>query len=107
MVGVAQLAEHRVVIPVVAGSTPVTHPTKHAGQGRCRTWRPAVRAAGLDPAPRFHDLRHGHVAMLIAAGVPVKTIQERLGHASIVMTMDRYGHLLQTVDATLLAAVDA
>src|SRR4051812_5325424 len=28
MVGVAQLAEHRVVIPVVAGSTPVTHPTK-------------------------------------------------------------------------------
>lgn len=45
--------------------------------------------------------------MLIAAGVPVKAIQERLGHASIVMTMDRYGHLLQTVDATLLAAVDA
>jgi len=33
-----------------------------------RTWRPAVRAAELDPAPRFHDLRHSHVAMLIAAG---------------------------------------
>ncbi len=72
-----------------------------------RTWRPAVRAAGLEPAPRFHDLRHSHVAMLIAAGVPVKAIQERLGHASIVMTMNRYGHLLQTVDATMLAAVDA
>jgi integrase len=72
-----------------------------------RTWRPAVRAAGFAPAPRFHDLRHSHVAMLIAAGVPVKAIQERLGHASIVMTMDRYGHLLQTVDATLLEAVDA
>jgi len=37
----------------------------------------------------------------------VKAIQERLGHASIVMTMDRYGHLLQTVDTTLLAAIDA
>ena len=45
--------------------------------------------------------------MLIAAGVPVKAIQDRLGHASIVMTMDRYGHLLQTVDATVLAAVDS
>ena len=71
-----------------------------------RTWRPAVAAAALQPRPRFHDLRHSHVAMLIGAGVPVKAIQERLGHASIVMTMDRYGHLLQTVDATLLAAVD-
>ena len=71
-----------------------------------RTWRPAVRAAQLEPPPRFHDLRHSHVAMLIAAGVPVKAIQERLGHASIVMTMDRYGHLLQTVDTALLAAVD-
>jgi hypothetical protein len=39
--------------------------------------------------------------------VPVKAIQDRLGHASIVMTMDRYGHLLQTVDATVLAAVDS
>ena len=72
-----------------------------------RTWRPAIRAAEIEPAPRFHDLRHSHVAMLIAAGVPVKAIQDRLGHASVVMTMDRYGHLLQTVDATLLAAVDA
>lgn len=72
-----------------------------------RTWRPAIQAAGLHPAPRFHDLRHSHVAMLIAAGVPVKAIQDRLGHASIVMTMDRYGHLLQTVDATVLAAVDS
>ena len=72
-----------------------------------RTWRPAIQAAGLQPAPRFHDLRHSHVAMLIAAGVPVKAIQDRLGHASIVMTMDRYGHLLQTVDATVLAAVDS
>ena len=54
-----------------------------------RTWIPAVRASGLVPPPRFHDLRHTHVALLIAAGVPVKAIQERLGHASIVMTMDR------------------
>lgn len=72
-----------------------------------RVWVPAVRAAGLSPAPRFHDLRHSHVALLIAAGVPIKAIQERLGHASIVMTMDRYGHLLESVDEELLLALDA
>ncbi len=36
--------------------------------------------------------------------MPIKAIQERLGHASIVMTMDRYGHLLDVVDSELLAA---
>jgi integrase len=44
-------------------------------------WRPAVQAAGLSPATRFHDLRHTHVALLIAGGVPMKAIQARLGHA--------------------------
>jgi integrase len=71
-----------------------------------RVWQPAVRKADFQPAPRFHDIRHSHVAMLIASGVPVKAIQERLGHASIVMTMDRYGHLLPSVDTALLKAVD-
>jgi integrase len=71
-----------------------------------RTWRPAVVAAGLDPMPRFHDLRHTHAAMLISAGLPMKAIQERLGHSSIVMTMDRYGHLLADVDDALLAVLD-
>jgi integrase len=71
-----------------------------------RTWRPAVVAAGLDPMPRFHDLRHTHAALLISAGVPMKAIQERLGHSSIVMTMDRYGHLLADVDDALLAVLD-
>lgn len=72
-----------------------------------RVWLPAVKAAGLEPAPRFHDLRHTHVALLIASGVPIKAIQERLGHASIVMTMDRYGHLLDDVDEQVLAALDS
>lgn len=71
-----------------------------------RVWEPARTKAELDPKPRFHDLRHSHVAMLIAAGVPVKAIQERLGHSTIVMTMDRYGHLLPSVDAAVLQAVD-
>jgi integrase len=72
-----------------------------------RVWKPAVAAAGLAPEPRFHDLRHTHVAMLIAAGVPMKAISERLGHTSIVITMDRYGHLQPDVDDALVRALEA
>jgi integrase len=59
------------------------------------------------PVPRFHDLRHTHVALLIAGGVPVKAIQHRLGHASITTTMNRYGHLLPDVDAALTGTLEA
>lgn len=46
------------------------------------------------PVPSFHDLRHTHAAMLIRKGVQPKIIQERLGHASIKITMDVYGYLM-------------
>jgi integrase len=71
-----------------------------------RVWTPALAAAGLDPSVRFHDLRHTHVALLIAAGVPVKAIQDRLGHTSIVTTMDRYGHLLASVDESVITGLE-
>jgi integrase len=68
------------------------------GQLRHRTaydeWKAAVARAGLDPQPRIHDLRHTHVAWLIAAGIPLPVIQARLGHEHISTTIDRYGHLL-------------
>ena len=71
-----------------------------------RVWQPALAAAGLSSRIRFHDLRHTHVALLIAAGVPVKAVQERLGHTSIVTTMDRYGHLLACVDEVVLTGIE-
>jgi integrase len=43
---------------------------------------------------RFHDLRHTHVAVLAAEGVPVKVIGERMGHASAAFTLDQYAHVL-------------
>lgn len=67
-------------------------------------WKAAVERAGLDPQPRIHDLRHSHVAWLIAAGVPLPVIQARLGHESIKTTVDRYGHLLPDLQR---AAADA
>ncbi|MBI4564085.1 MAG: tyrosine-type recombinase/integrase [Planctomycetes bacterium] len=41
---------------------------------------------------RFYDLRHTFASRLVQAGVPIKAVQELLGHGSIVMTM-RYSHL--------------
>ena len=52
-----------------------------------------LERAGL-PKIRFHDLRHTHAAMLIRRGVQPKVISERLGHASIKITMDLYGYLM-------------
>ena len=64
---------------------------------RRRVWLPAVEEAGLDGL-RFHDLRHSHAALLIAAGEHVKVIQSRLGHASAKITLDTYGHLFEGLD---------
>lgn len=50
------------------------------------------------PKMRFYDLRHTHASLLIAEGVHPKKIAERLGHASIKLTMDLYGHLFDGSD---------
>ena len=47
---------------------------------------------------RPHDLRHTHVALLIAAGEDPYVISQRLGHASIRTTYDIYGHLFEGRD---------
>jgi len=56
-------------------------------------WDPAVRSAGLAPGLRIHDLRHTCASLLIAHGAHPKAAQVHLGHSSISVTMDRYGHL--------------
>ena len=74
-----------------------------------RTFKPAVRRA-LPPEKhglRFHDLRHTAASLMIAAGAHPKAISERLGHADIRITMNRYGHMLPSVDAALTDALDA
>ncbi|MCW7946962.1 integrase [Streptomyces hygroscopicus] len=75
-----------------------------------RKWKPAVAAAvdaGLPRRPRIHDLRHSHVAWLVAANIPLPAIQARLGHESIQTTIDRYGHLVRSLDSDISAAVQA
>ena len=45
--------------------------------------------------------------LLIAQGAHPKVIQERLGHASIAITMDRYGHLLPALDEAVVTGLEA
>lgn len=52
-----------------------------------------VERAGL-PLIRFHDLRHTNATLLLARNVNPKIVQERLGHASIKMTLDTYSHVI-------------
>lgn len=46
---------------------------------------------------RFHDLRHTHATLLLAKGVNVKVISERLDHSNIKITLDNYSHVLSTM----------
>lgn len=71
-----------------------------------RHFKPAVLAAGLPTATRFHDLRHTCAALCIALGAHPKAIQERLGHSSITVTLDRYGHLFPKLDEDLTSRLD-
>jgi integrase len=55
-------------------------------------FKPVKIAAGLSEF-RFHDLRHFFASMLIAQGESPKYVSDQLGHSSIQITFDTYGHL--------------
>lgn len=59
------------------------------------------------PTIRFHDLRHTHASLLLAADVPIRIVSDRLGHANIKLTLDIYGHLLPGMDAEVAETLDA
>lgn len=58
-----------------------------------------VTARAALPRIRFHDLRHTHASLLVAAGVPIKVVSERLGHAHPGFTMHTYQHLVPGMGA--------
>lgn len=80
-------------------------PLRHSNFYR-RLFKPAVAAAGLPEGLRFHDLRHTCAALLIAQGAHPRALMERLGHSSVTVSLDRYGHLLPSLDETLTAGLE-
>lgn len=61
-------------------------------------WRHLCEKARVSGV-RLHDLRHAHATILLAAGVDVRTVGGRLGHANRAMTLKRYGHFMPAADA--------
>jgi integrase len=104
------LADHRVLANHPEGgllfpgadSTRPVHPTS-LRESVAKAWRPAKQ---LDPLG-FHEARHTAASMFIAAGLNAKTISTLLGHASIAITFDRYGHLMPGSEDEARTLIDA
>ncbi len=60
-----------------------------------RHFKPIRDKAKL-PKIRLYDLRHTTATLLLSVGENPKVVSERLGHASIVLTLDTYSHVLPT-----------
>lgn len=72
---------------------------------RRRYWRPAVEASVGEPCTP-HDLRHTHVAMLIAEERSPRYIADRLGHTSTRTVLDVYGHLYDDADEAAMEGLE-
>jgi len=78
---------------------------RHLKKGECKwpLWR-ACAKAGLRRVG-WHVLRHSFASQLVMGGVPLKAVQELLGHATIEMTM-RYAHLSSDVRRDAVRTLD-
>lgn len=80
--------------------TPFQSGTINARALRC--WEQVgLSAIGL------HEARHTAVSFWIAAGLNVKSVSVYMGHASVALTLDRYGHLLPGNEAESVERIDA
>lgn len=84
--------------------SPFGEPLRRSNFAR-RVWAPATSKLGLDGL-RFHDLRHTAVALAISQGAHPKALQERMGHSSVTVTLDRYGHLYEGLDGQIADGLD-
>ena len=62
-----------------------------------QAFQKAVRDSGL-PRIRLHDLRHTYATLALQAGVHPKVVQERLGHADIIITLNVYSHAIPAME---------
>jgi integrase len=69
-----------------------------------RWFRQAVKKSML-PTIRLHDLRHTHATLALQAGVHPKVVSERLGHATVAMTLDIYSHAIPAMQEEAAALI--
>jgi integrase len=65
-----------------------------------------IKQAGV-PEIRFHDLRHTCATLMLANNVHPKIVQERLGHADVSMTLNRYSHVTMDMQRDAADQLDA
>ena len=70
-----------------------------------RAFKALLVKGGL-PDIRFHDLRHSAASLLIAQGVPLRTVMEVLGHSTITLTANTYAHLFSEAKRDAASAMD-
>ena len=70
-----------------------------------REFRRILEAVHIRPI-RLYDLRHTAATLAVAAGVSVKVISDQLGHASISFTLERYSHVLPSIQDEAAARVE-
>lgn len=68
--------------------------------------RLAIAAAGVSSI-RLHDLRHSAVTHLLRSGVPLEVVSKMLGHASLAITIDVYGHIDVSMQRTAVDIMGA
>lgn len=73
---------------------------------RVRNFSRILNTAGLEGF-RIYDLRHSMASLMLQDGVNVKVVSERLGHASIVLTLDTYAHVLPGMQENATARLGA
>ena len=70
-----------------------------------RYFLPAIEHAGLRRF-RFHDLRHTFGSLLIQDGASLAYVKEQMGHSSIQITVDTYGHLIPGANVSWVDRLD-
>jgi integrase len=70
-----------------------------------RAWTIMAARSGVKVI-RFHDARHTHATLMLKQGVNPKIVQERLGHATIAVTLDTYSHVVPGLQEAAAAGFD-
>ncbi len=82
------------------------HGTPYHAATITRAFQAALDRAGL-PRCRFHDLRHAAATFLLAQGMTLEDVKQLLGHSSIALTSNTYGHVLEQRQRQVALAMDA
>ncbi|HEV8693368.1 MAG TPA: site-specific integrase, partial [Lysobacter sp.] len=76
----------QLVFPTAAGKV------AHYGSFLENVWQPLLKKAGL-PYRKYHSTRHSYATWLLSDGADIRWVQKQLGHSTITLTADTYGHV--------------